>query len=531
MCTNQDFTYQPLDQHQPSIRLINILPNLSKEGVLQCHLSHASTSATYMCLSYVWDYRPRGQTLRRKKPRSMAILINGGLLYVRENLAAFLYMARRNATQYTRNKHTFDLTIPMWIDAICIDQSNISERVHQVAQMSEIYSRATNVHVWLGRFIGDPHSTWRNLAKGLSRLPESSCPLIRATQILEESVRFLAEKTPEPENELICRSEPSVACMEACSKSIIGHIFGNPYWRRAWTVQEMVLAHRLTFWADAIPMEPELILGIEALIYAQAKSELYTYITHFGYKGFAKIRSQLQEYRETEDLVHLLVKFHDKQCMNPRDRVYSLLAFCSELTRVPVDYEISLDSMALRVLRHHRFPLCICTTAIVSKALDLKPLSARDPLVPNISDEAWVEFEVPKSSVETERLEGDSLNHFIDLTWVCGCLQDWGNHKVDLEKNPLSMIGTRNGNSGLIFRLSLTLLPKLLPYRVRGCTYSRLETRPAKGGSIRVGYGTLDSDTTPPPRLVTILGNWRGQIRIRECLEDLVEKQENDSTN
>lgn len=79
----------------------------------------------------------------------MTILINGGLLYVRENLAAFLYMARRNATQYTRNKHTFDLTTPMWIDAICIDQSNVSERVHQVAQMSEIYSRATDVHVWL----------------------------------------------------------------------------------------------------------------------------------------------------------------------------------------------------------------------------------------------------------------------------------------------------------------------------------------------------------------------------------------------
>ena len=57
----------------------------------------------------------------------------------------------------------------------------------------------------------------------------------------------------------------------------------------------MVLAHRLTFWADAIPIELKLILGIEALIYAQARSELYTYTTHFGYKGFAKVRSQLQE--------------------------------------------------------------------------------------------------------------------------------------------------------------------------------------------------------------------------------------------
>jgi hypothetical protein len=236
MCTNKKFAYQPLDQHQHSIRLVNILPNLSDEGVLQCQLSHASTSATYMCLSYVWDYRPRGRTLRRRKPRTRAILINGGLLHVRKNLAAFLYMARRNAIQYTRNKHTFDLTTPMWIDAICIDQSNVSERVHQVAQMGEIYSRATHVHVWLGRFIGDSNSTWSKSAKGPSRIPGSSCAVMSATQLLEGSVLSLAEKTAEPKREYFCRSKPSVSCVEACSKSIIGHIFENPYWRRAWSV-------------------------------------------------------------------------------------------------------------------------------------------------------------------------------------------------------------------------------------------------------------------------------------------------------
>lgn len=135
MCTNKNFVYQPLDQHQHSIRLVNILPNLSDEGVLQCQLSHASTSATYMCLSYVWDYRPGSLAKPGSTRKDRAILINGGFSYVRENLAAFLYMARRNATQYTRNKHTFDLETPIWIDAICIDQSNVSERVHQVAQM------------------------------------------------------------------------------------------------------------------------------------------------------------------------------------------------------------------------------------------------------------------------------------------------------------------------------------------------------------------------------------------------------------
>lgn len=47
------FTYEPLDLHHSSIRLVQILRELSSEGLLQCRLSHALTSDTYVCLSYV----------------------------------------------------------------------------------------------------------------------------------------------------------------------------------------------------------------------------------------------------------------------------------------------------------------------------------------------------------------------------------------------------------------------------------------------------------------------------------------------
>jgi hypothetical protein len=207
--------------------------------------------------------------------------------------------------------------------------------------------------------------------------------------------------------------------------------------------------------------------------------------------------------------------------------VYSLLAFCSELTRIPVDYAISLNSLAIRVLRSHRFPPCVCSTAVVSKALDLKQ---HDTLVPDPPDEPWIEIEVPESSARTERLESGNLHHFIDFSWVCGCFDGWLNRKLDYEIDALLMI-VRRENSRFVFRLSMKLLPELLPYQLERCSYSILETRPAKGGLIRLGYGDLNSDITPPPRLVTILGNRRGRFRIRETLEDLREKQEDDSTN
>jgi hypothetical protein len=37
----------------------------------------------------------------------------------------------------------------LWIDSICIDQSSIEERNHQVALMGDVYSMASEVIIWL----------------------------------------------------------------------------------------------------------------------------------------------------------------------------------------------------------------------------------------------------------------------------------------------------------------------------------------------------------------------------------------------
>lgn len=58
---------------------------------------------------------------------------------VRQNLYKFLKSYR----QTLKRKY-------LWIDALCIDQGNIPERNHQVAQMTSIYSNAEEVIVWLG---------------------------------------------------------------------------------------------------------------------------------------------------------------------------------------------------------------------------------------------------------------------------------------------------------------------------------------------------------------------------------------------
>ncbi|RSL86871.1 hypothetical protein CEP52_015684 [Fusarium oligoseptatum] len=67
------------------------------------------------------------------------MLVNGKRFHLRPNLFS--------AFQAMRNANT---PRTIWVDAICINQDDISERNNQVQQMNDIYSKAEVVNVWLG---------------------------------------------------------------------------------------------------------------------------------------------------------------------------------------------------------------------------------------------------------------------------------------------------------------------------------------------------------------------------------------------
>ena len=56
----------------------------------------------------------------------------------------------RNLEQALWSLRLSDQARILWVDAICIDQSNNVEREHQVSQMGRIYGSATTVTIWLG---------------------------------------------------------------------------------------------------------------------------------------------------------------------------------------------------------------------------------------------------------------------------------------------------------------------------------------------------------------------------------------------
>ncbi|KAJ4360993.1 uncharacterized protein N0V89_001562 [Didymosphaeria variabile] len=184
--SRKNFVHDPLDHTKPSIRLIELQPHLSEDGLAQCALSHATIDGEYTCLSYMWG--PKSPTA--------VILVNGKEFRVRQNLFDFLKMA--TARKSFRRK-------VFWIDAVCIDQENRLERQHQVLQMGDIYAQAKEVIAWLG-LCNVPIPLWALKVSGS---------------------RFHASER-----------------LEIYREGLDRYLYDNPYWNRAWITQEITLARK-----------------------------------------------------------------------------------------------------------------------------------------------------------------------------------------------------------------------------------------------------------------------------------------------
>ena len=139
--------YQHTALHsQDEIRLIRVLPGRDNED-LRCVIYHdfLSKHPVYQALSYAWKdnylFSPGIDVLERIS------LDDSSVMFVQENLAAFLRHLRRPD----------EASALIWVDTLCINQDDITERGEQVLQMRKIYGQASLVRIWLGPEKDDTH--------------------------------------------------------------------------------------------------------------------------------------------------------------------------------------------------------------------------------------------------------------------------------------------------------------------------------------------------------------------------------------
>jgi hypothetical protein len=122
-------SYSPLT-NSDSIRLITLYPAENSGSQLRCDLttSRLSEAPAYEALSYCWGSRVSSDTLETST----------GHIKISENLASALRAVRSHHPKL------------LWVDTLCINQADRSERYRQIQMMSEIYNKAAQVAVYLG---------------------------------------------------------------------------------------------------------------------------------------------------------------------------------------------------------------------------------------------------------------------------------------------------------------------------------------------------------------------------------------------
>ncbi|PMD17916.1 hypothetical protein NA56DRAFT_648340 [Hyaloscypha hepaticicola] len=129
------YQYLPLDEGSGEIRLLHLLPGPFPSPIrvtLESTPFSPDAPPQFEALSYAWG----------SAENLIDIFIGSSGCYtltVTQNLA--------EALPYLRLE---DRSRTLWIDAICVNQSDMAERTSQVKRMADIFSKATRVVVWLG---------------------------------------------------------------------------------------------------------------------------------------------------------------------------------------------------------------------------------------------------------------------------------------------------------------------------------------------------------------------------------------------
>jgi len=128
------YRYIPLSLNRDRTRLLRLMPHPDRTADIQCELFEYALETQggthlYDALSYVWGDP-------NSKP---SIFIHGSRFEVTKNLYTALLQLRNHSIERI-----------LWVDAICINQDDLSEKEHQIQFMAAIYGQANRTLVWLG---------------------------------------------------------------------------------------------------------------------------------------------------------------------------------------------------------------------------------------------------------------------------------------------------------------------------------------------------------------------------------------------
>lgn len=295
---SRDQSYSPLNPTAKEIRLLYLdeLPSLDPSVPVRCQVRHTSLLEdpviTYYAISYCWG---EGADLK-------AIYLNGEIVNVPESAEKAL----RGTYSTSEGRE-----MPVWIDALCIDQRDLTEKSHQVAIMGEVYSSASEVRVWLG----DQDDTTEAAIHAISTVVDLDSDKPRQARSRTPSKGFatyLAKLQLDENREAV-------------------HVFFDaPWFTRLWPVQEVVLAKHVLLMCGTYSVSWSQLAKFVKFLSRHRLRVLSEAIYFDGGRGalnvggIEQIRQGGQSRGEERSLQTLLVRTLGFEASDPRDKVFAL---------------------------------------------------------------------------------------------------------------------------------------------------------------------------------------------------------------
>ena len=277
----------------------------------------------FFSASYTWGTKAYSDT---------TIKFKAGELPVLQGLQPFLQMVSEH-----EDFHDDDW---WWIDSLCINLADGQERELQVRIMADIYRRARRTMVWLGEEV-DGDSDCRGAVQFLHYL-QNLQPVFSG---LKADLARANLRSPE---------------MDAHWSSA-SNLLARPWFKRVWTVQEMML-----------PGEVKFYCGKDSISRGKLKTAMYSiFLCSIGdrdmdvelipRKSFdlAFNRRRIHQWHINPktrgiSLVAILAYLGNHSASDPRDRVYSVLGLVTERDRKLVgnpEYQTSVQYQYAKLVR------------------------------------------------------------------------------------------------------------------------------------------------------------------------------------
>lgn len=277
-----------------NIRLLGYSAILNSNEV-RFHLSETSIEAIrgrFVAISYCWG----GEIPTENLPISSR---------------AYLKVTR---TVYSILRHISGVAsgLPIWLDAICINQDDCEEKGVQVSMMRDIYAAARCVLVWLGNgdLTHDEESVlWSYLTS----------PYIHNNATLDNISRF-----------------------GGVGDHLFGRVLQSPWFERAWIVQELCLARKVLFLSGALGMSLPFLkdyLEVRRKNY-NSLPDSYSIPSDWGrtslpaFKQFPKLCAHRELIQKNDGkprvtLTDILLEFQSFKATDPRDKVFAFLGLAA----------------------------------------------------------------------------------------------------------------------------------------------------------------------------------------------------------